>query len=263
MEILLTNDDGVYTPAIAELKRIINGLGNITVVAPDVEQSGASHSITFNRPLMARKVFINNSFFGYGVSGSPADSVKLAVRELMKESPDLLISGINMGANIGINILHSGTVAAAIEGAILGVPSIAVSLEYSEIPDIENAALFTRTMINCLAEHKLPKGTLLNINIPAITWSSIKGIKVTSQYTFGFDECFDKHTDPNGQTFYWLTTSGKNPTSFVQGSDIEAIKNGYISITPLRFDMTNHDMLNGLETMVKSLSSFVDGSERD
>ncbi|MGR3318960.1 MAG: 5'/3'-nucleotidase SurE [Candidatus Anammoxibacter sp.] len=254
MEILLTNDDGVYTPAIAKLKQTINDLGNITVVAPDVEQSGASHSITFNRPLMVRKVFIDNDFFGYGVSGSPADSVKLAVRELMKKSPDLLISGINMGANLGIHVLHSGTVAAAIEGAILGVPSMAVSLEYSENPDIENAALFTRTMIDCLVKHDLPKGTLLNINIPAISWGSIKGIKVTSQYTLGLGERFDKHTDPKGQTFYWLTTDEGKPTSFAQGTDIEAIKDGYISITPLRFDLTNHNMLNELETMVKSLN---------
>ena len=256
MEILLTNDDGVYTPAIAKLKETINDIGNITVVAPDVEQSGASHSITFNRPLMARKVFINNKFFGYGISGSPADSVKLAVRELMKEPPDLLISGINMGANLGIHVLHSGTVAAAIEGAILGVPSIAVSLEYSDIPDIENAALFTKKMIGCLSENKFPKGTLLNINIPAISWNSIKGIKVTRQYAFGLADHFDKHTDPNGQTFYWLTTSAKTPTSFVQGADIEAIKDGYISITPLRFELTNPNMLNDLETMVKPLNDI-------
>lgn len=246
MEILLTNDDGIYAPAIARLKQAVNNLGNITVVAPDAEQSGASHSITFNRPLIARKVFINNNFFGYGISGSPADCVKLAVRELMKQPPNLIISGINMGANLGINVLHSGTVAAAIEGAILGIPSLAVSLEYSAIPDTENAAVFTRKIIDCLIRHDLPCGTLLNVNIPSIPWNRIKGIKITKQFTLGLDERFDKHTDPNGQTFYWLASIGK-PTSCEQGADIDAIKDGYISITPLRFDLTNHSMLNKLE----------------
>lgn len=245
MEILLTNDDGIYTPAIAKLKQSLNDLGNVTVVAPDVEQSGVSHSVTFNRPIMARKVFINNSLFGYGISGSPVDCVKLAVRELMKTPPDFLVSGINSGSNVGIHVLHSGTVAAAIEGAILGIPSFAVSLEYTEIPDTENAAIITRKIIAFLVKQRLPKGTLLNINIPAIPLSQIRGIKITKQHVMGFDECFDRHTDPNGQTFYWLAGNSK-PAFCEQGTDIAAIKEGFISITPLRFDLTNHDELNEL-----------------
>ena len=246
MEILLTNDDGIYTPAIARLKHCFSNFGNITVVAPDAEQSGASHSITFNRPLITRKVFINNDFFGYGVSGSPADCVKLAVRELMKKPPDIIVSGINMGANLGINILHSGTVAAAIEGAILGIPSFAISLEYSEIPETEKAAIFASKMVDYLQKYKIPKGALLNINIPSIEWHSIKGIKITKQYTLGIDERFDKHTDPYGQTFYWLASDTK-PIFYEQGTDLEAVKDGYISITPLRFDMTNYKILHDVE----------------
>ncbi len=245
MEILLTNDDGIYTPAIAKLKQVAQKLGNVTVVAPDAEQSGVSHTITFNRPIIARKVFIDNEFFGYGISGSPADCVKLAVRELMKKPPDLIISGINMGANIGINILHSGTVAAAIEGSILGAPSFAVSIEYSDMPDIENASRFAVYVASLLKTRKLPKGSLLNINIPSIPWHDIKGVKVTKQRALGGDERFDKHTDPNGQTFYWLANDPKRP-EFEEGTDAKAIMDGFISITPLRFDLTNHGMLDDL-----------------
>ena len=251
MEILLTNDDGIYAPAIAVLKETMKDLGNITVVAPDAEQSGTSHSITFNRPIIARKVYLNNTFFGYGISGTPADCVKLAVRELMEKPPDIIVSGINMGANIGINVLHSGTVAAAIEGAILKIPSLAVSLEYSEIPEIENAAMFAKNIVVHLTEHSISKGTLLNINIPAMRKENIKGIKVTHQHAFGSDERFDKHTDPDGQTFYWLTDND-GPLSYVQGTDMEAINAGYISITPLQFDMTNHNMLNKINDLESS-----------
>lgn len=246
MEILLTNDDGIYTPAIAKLKQTISDIANITVVAPDAEQSGVSHSITFDRPLIARKVFINGGFFGFGVSGSPADCVKLAVHEFMKKPPELIISGINMGANIGINVLHSGTVAAAIEGSILGIPSIAISLENSDIPDIENAALFAKKLVKNLNGNRLHKGTLLNVNIPAIPWNDIKGIKISKQYTRSIGECFDKHTDPKGQTFYWLANKVKL-SSFEPGTDLEAIRSGYISITPLMFNLTNYSELQEME----------------
>lgn len=258
----MTNDDGIYTPAIAKLKQALNRRSlssrslnsrslnsrkkNITVVAPDAEQSGVSHSITFNSPLMARKVFIDNKFFGYGVSGSPADCVKLAVRELMETPPNLIISGINMGANLGVHVLHSGTVAAAIEGAIAGIPSFAISLEYSDMPETEAAALFAAKMADRLVEHNLPKGTLLNVNIPARQWKEIKGIRVTKQYAFGLDERFDKHTDPNGQYFYWLANMSE-PVSYEDDTDLKAVKDGYISITPICFDLTDHKMVEDMK----------------
>ena len=132
MQILLTNDDGIYAPGIAALKHQIQDLGQITVVAPDIEQSGVGHSITFSHPLRIREVRLNNEFIGYGVNGSPADCVKLAAYEIMKKGPDVVISGLNMGANVGIHILYSGTVAAAVEAAIMGFPSIAVSFEITE-----------------------------------------------------------------------------------------------------------------------------------
>lgn len=254
MEILLTNDDGIHTPAIAKVKQAVSELGNVTVVAPDTEQSGVSHSITFNKPIIVKKVFIDDTFFGFGISGTPSDCVKLAVNELMPKPPDLVISGVNMGANVGIHVLHSGTVAAAIEGAIFGIPSFAISLEYSDITDIENAAIFTKKIATYISKYKLAKGTLLNVNIPGIPWKQIKGIKVVKQYPYGHGESFDKYKDPNGQTFYWLA-SGSKKRLFEESSDVEALKNGYISVTPLQFDMTNHNSLdelgkNGLDDLV-------------
>lgn len=246
MQILLTNDDGIYSPAIAVLWENISDLGEAIIVAPNKEQSGVGHTITFTQPLMVRKVFINGKFFGYGVSGSPADCVKLAVRELMKEPPDLVISGINLGANLGVHVLHSGTVAAAIQGAILGIPSIALSLEYSEIPDIENAAFLAKKIIKLVTKYKLPKAILLNINIPAIPRDRIKGIRITKQYTLEFEERFDRHTDPFGKVFYWLAGTG-TPISYEQDTDMEAIKEGFISVTPLMFDLTNHNTIEGIK----------------
>ncbi|MEE9605410.1 MAG: 5'/3'-nucleotidase SurE, partial [Candidatus Scalindua sp.] len=169
MKILLTNDDGIYSPGILALKQAMKPLGSVTVVAPDVQKSGVGHAITFSHPLRVRDVYLDSEFVGYGIDGSPADCVKLGVREIMKEKPELLIAGINIGANVGINVLYSGTVAAAIEGAILDVPSIAFSLEVSESPsDIQGAAAIAKDMVSHIVKKKLPKGTLLNINIPLI-----------------------------------------------------------------------------------------------
>ncbi|MBW7897186.1 5'-nucleotidase SurE [Candidatus Brocadiaceae bacterium B188] len=165
MQILLTNDDGIYAPGIAALKQNIQDLGHVTVVAPDVEQSGVGHSITFSHPLRIREAHLDNEFIGYSVNGSPADCVKLAIYEAMKNKPDVVISGINMGTNVGIHILYSGTVAAAVEAAIMGYPSIAISFEVSgRYDDIHSAAKVARDIIERIITHKLPKGSLLNVN---------------------------------------------------------------------------------------------------
>ncbi|HHT9124717.1 MAG TPA: 5'/3'-nucleotidase SurE [Candidatus Brocadiia bacterium] len=246
MRILLTNDDGIYSPGIAALKRVIKDLGDVTVVAPDVEQSGVGHSVTLSHPLRVREVYVDKEFLGYGVNGSPADCVKLAVFEIMKGQPDLVISGINLGANVGIHTLYSGTVAASIEGAILGIPSVAISLETSGVPDISQAAQIAKGIIDCVLHHGLPKGTLLNINIPSVSKDKIKGIRITRQYANGFDERFDKRTDPGGRTYYWLA-GGDGYEMDEHDTDIHAIKEGYISITPLRYDLTNHELIPKIE----------------
>jgi 5'-nucleotidase len=252
MKILLTNDDGIYSPGIAALKQVIKDLGDVTVVAPDVEQSGVGHSVTLSHPLRIRKVYVDLSasggkeFLGYGINGSPADCVKLAVCEIMKGAPGLVVSGINLGANVGIHTLYSGTVAASIEGAILGSPSVAISLETSGRPDVSQAAEIAKGIIDCVIHHGLPSGTLLNVNIPSVPKDEIKGIRVTRQYANGFNEYFDKRTDPSGRTYYWLA-GGDGYEMDECDTDIHAIKEGYISITPLRYDLTNHELIPRIE----------------
>ncbi len=242
MKILLTNDDGVYAQGIGAIRKSLQGLGEVVVVAPDTEQSGVGHSITMAHPLRIRHVYVDGEFFGYGVSGSPADCVKLAVMEIMKAQPRLVVSGINLGSNTGIHVLYSGTVAAAIEGAILGIPSIALSLDVSGFPDLEYAAMLSRDIIEILLRHDLPRGSLLNVNFPSVKKEEIKGIRITRQYTYSFEESVDRRKDPGGKTYYWLV-GGREITVEEGGTDIEAIRQGYVSITPLRYDLTNHEFL--------------------
>lgn len=247
MQILLTNDDGIYAPGITALKHNIQELGQITVVAPDIEQSGVGHSITFSQPLRVREVHLNNEFIGYGVRGSPADCVKLAICKIMKNKPDVVISGLNMGANVGIHILYSGTVAAAVEAAIMGFPSIAVSFEISgEYADVNDAAKVARGIIGCITRHKLPRGSLLNVNIPSCPSGMIKGIKITRQFAHDFKENFEKRVDPGGKAYYWLIGTDKT-LHHEEGTDISALNEGYISITPLRYDLTDHCLYKKIE----------------
>ena len=248
MKILLTNDDGIYSPGILSLKQTLKSIGSVTVVAPDVQKSGVGHSITFSHPLRVRDVHLDGGFVGYGIDGSPADCVKIGVREIMKEKPGLLVAGINIGANVGINVLYSGTVAAAIEGALLGIPSIAVSLEISELPpDVQSAAALTRDIISSIITREIPKGTLININIPLVPKNEIKGIKITKQYSGDFDERYDRRTDPRGSAYYWLAGTGW-PEEDVIGTDMHALKGGYISMTPLKYDLTDNRFFKELET---------------
>jgi 5'-nucleotidase len=242
MNILLTNDDGVYAQGIGAIRKSLQGLGEVVVVAPDTEQSGVGHSITLAHPLRVRHIYIDGEFFGYGVSGSPADCVKLAVMEIMKCQPRLVVSGINLGSNTGIHVLYSGTVAAAIEGAILGIPSIALSLDVSGFPDLEYAATVSRDIIEILLKHELPRGSLLNVNFPSVKREAIKGVRLTKQYSYSFEESVDRRKDPGGKTYYWLV-GGREITVEEKGADIEAIRQGYISITPLRYDLTHHELM--------------------
>jgi 5'-nucleotidase len=248
MKIILTNDDGIYSPGILELKKAMAPLGSVTVVAPDVQKSGVGHSITFSHPLRVRDVYTNGDFIGYGIDGSPADCVKLAVREILKERSQLLVSGMNIGANVGINVLYSGTVAAAIEGALLGIPSIAVSLEISEsTPDVKGAAETAKDIIALIMKKELPRGTLLNVNIPNISKDKIKGVKITNQFSGDFEEHYEKRTDPRGIAYYWLAGTGW-PKEVVIGTDMHALKDGYISITPLKYDLTDNTFLAEVES---------------
>ncbi|MDD5459388.1 MAG: 5'/3'-nucleotidase SurE [Phycisphaerae bacterium] len=236
MEILLTNDDGIFAPGIAAIYKVLRQLGNVTVVAPADSMSGASHSITYKDPLSCSKVDIKGRFSGYSVHGSPADCVKLAYMQLHKKNFDLLVSGINAGANAGINVYYSGTVAAAMEGAFLRIPSIAVSLAFEDNMDFDAAAEHAIRIIRKLLP--LKTGDVVNINIPHLSRGEPKGVKVVPQATEGYHEYYIEKTAENGQTVYQLTggehRSGELPV------DICELVDGYITVTALIPDMTNH-----------------------
>ncbi|MFQ5861973.1 MAG: 5'/3'-nucleotidase SurE [Candidatus Brocadiales bacterium] len=245
MRILLTNDDGIYAAGIGAINKTLGEIGKVVVVAPEAERSGVSHSITWAHPLRVRKVYVENEFLGYAVSGSPADCIKMATMEIMQEPPDLVVSGINLGANVGIHVLYSGTVAASIEGSILGLPSVAVSIDISGYTDLEYAAIAAKDIIKQIIKHKLPRCTLININFPSVRREEIKGIRLTRQYTYDFEGSVDKRKDPGGKTYYWLA-GGTETTVEEEGTDVQALRDGYISITPLRYDLTDHNLLKSI-----------------
>lgn len=246
MNILITNDDGIYSEGIRVLYESLIKLGKVTVVAPDTERSAVGHAITLSDPLRVKKVTRGGKFFGYATSGMPADCVKLAIRAIMKKKPDLVVSGINLGPNVGYSVLYSGTVSGATEGAILGIPSFAISLNTFVNPDYAFAAEFARKFARQMLKYKnLPKGTLLNVNIPAVPKSRIKGVKVVKQSGKSIEERFDKREDPRKRTYYWLggeviKSDGRDE------ADIETLRKNYISITPLRCDMTDYGSMDKL-----------------
>ena len=247
MNILITNDDGINSDGIYALYEAVKENDNVTVVAPDSERSAAGHAITLSDPLRVKIVNRSGMQFGYATSGTPADCVKLAVRALMKEKPDLVISGINLGPNTGFSVLYSGTVSGATEGAILGIPSFAISLGTFENPDFSLAAEFAKKLVTLLRDKDIPKGTLLNVNVPAVkSRNDIKGVKVTYQSKTALVEHFDLREDPRKHSYYWLTGEliGLDGE---KGSDMEAIRHGYISISPLQCDMTNYIFIDKLK----------------
>jgi 5'-nucleotidase len=246
MNILLTNDDGIYAEGIRALYESLKGIGNVTVVAPDTERSAVGHAITLSDPLRVKKVFRGGKFFGYATTGTPADCVKLAIRAILKKKPDLVVSGINLGPNVGYSVLYSGTVSGATEGAILGIPSFAISLATFTNPDYSFAAEFAKKLARQILKHKnLPKGTLLNVNIPAIAKKRIKGVRIVKQSGRAIEERFDKREDPRKRIYYWLT--GEIIKSDAkEDADIETIRKNYISITPIHCDMTDYDFMDKL-----------------
>lgn len=247
MNILLTNDDGIYSEGIRALYESLKDLGDVTVVAPDTERSAVGHAITLSDPLRVKKVTRGNKFFGYATTGTPADCVKLAIRAILKKEPDLVVSGINLGPNVGYSVLYSGTVSGATEGAILGIPSFAISLDTFTNPDFSFAAEFASKLTKLIMRNKgIPHGTLLNVNIPAIDKKKIKGVRIVRQSRTAIEERFDKREDPRKRTYYWLT--GEIIKSDGQeDADIEALRKKYISITPIRCDMTDYDFMEELK----------------
>lgn len=247
MMILLTNDDGIYAKGIEVLHEYLSKDHDVVVVAPETEQSAVGHAITLTDPLRVNSIDRNGVFFGYAVKGTPADCVKLAINELVNPPPDLVVSGINLGANVGINVIYSGTVSAATEGTILGIPAIALSINTFRDPDFRPAAQFARLLVRQVKEHGLPPYTSLNVNVPAISESKIRGVRVTRQGVTRFVEKFDRRIDPRENVYYWQC--GSNPPLEEDGdTDGSALANDCISITPIQHDLTNYDFLESLRS---------------
>jgi 5'-nucleotidase len=250
--ILVTNDDGIHAEGLRHLKMAANLIGEVCVVAPEAEQSAVGHSITLYDPIKAHEIMKDGLFYGHAISGTPADSVKLAIYSLMPKRPDLVLSGINNGANLGINVLYSGTVSAATEGSILGIPSMAVSFAKKRNPPYEWAVPHIETLARWILNNPPPRGVTLNVNIPALPPEKIKGYLVTRQGLAQFKESFEEREDPRGNRYYWLQgemiTDDKD-----QNIDLNALAMGYVSITPLFYDLTSHGCMKELECSLSKL----------
>lgn len=246
MRILLSNDDGILAPGLAAIRQALARIGEVDVVAPSSPQSAAAHGITVHGPVAVRKVHVQDQFFGHSVEGRPADCVKLAIRELLPAPPDLVVSGINDGANVSINVLYSGTVAAAAEGALLGFPAVAVSMQLGQERDFNRAARLVLPIIEKLIEIGLAPGELININVPDLTPGDPKGIRVVPMATRIMEDCFVRHNGPDGRDYFWLTAETFAASKLPVHSDLDAIEESYISITPLQFDLTQYAQLEAL-----------------
>ena len=245
--ILITNDDGITAPGIQNLVEAVKDLGKIVVVAPDKPQSGMGHAITIGQPLRLTKVNFFPGIEAWQCSGTPVDCVKLAVDKVLHRKPDLCLSGINHGANHSINVIYSGTMSAAVEAAIESIPSVGFSLlDHSIDADFTAARKYARIIVEEMLKKKLDKHLVLNVNFPAIAEDLIKGIKVSRQAYAKYEEDFIERNDPNGRMYYWLTGEFVN---FDKGTDTDvwALENGYVSVVPVQFDLTNYKLKTKLE----------------
>lgn len=253
MRILLTNDDGIESPGIEAMFDALRGLGEILVVAPQTVQSASSHGITFNEPLMTEEVVVNPRMTGIAVEGRPADCVKLALRAIWQERfgadsrPDLTVSGMNLGANVGINVIYSGTVAAAVESAFLGVPAIAVSLHLGDRKAVRfgRAAQFARTAIDHVLKHKLDRHGVININVPRTESDDalMPPIRVVEMNTAPGTDGYERRESPAGKVYYWSAGSGMEFTHTGPDTDVEALAQHCVTVTPLMFALTDYARL--------------------
>ncbi len=237
MNILITNDDGILSQGICSLAQKFSTIGNVYVAAPEVECSGAGHSINISTPLKTKRHNIDGADSAWAVKGTPADCVKLAISSLLPARPDLLISGINAGPNIGVSILYSGTVGAAAEGAVQHIPSIAVSLGFGCTGSFDTAAEYTRTIYETIGLKNFPKRGVININVPAIPDEDIKGIRIVRHSQASFNEFYQQAHDPWGREYFWI--DGKLKYSKSPDVDAYALEKGFVTVTPLQFDWTS------------------------
>jgi 5'-nucleotidase len=241
MRILLTNDDGIYAPGLRALLPELRKLGEVIVVAPATEQSAVGHSVTLTTPLVVQEVLgEDRQSIGWAVEGRPADCVKLALRELLPEPPDVIVSGLNAGSNAGINVLYSGTVAAAIEGAFFRCTSIACSQEYTKLKPIDfgRGAELARRVIEQILAHQPETGRLFNINIPSPERGPLRGIRTVPQNLAPYVETYDRRIDPRGRMYFWSNPDFRCPDPHPD-SDVTGLADGWITVTPLQFNLTH------------------------
>ena len=249
MRILLTNDDGIYAPGLRAMRKELQKLGDVVVCAPATEQSAAGHSVTLLAPLIVQEIFDEQKeFLGWAVEGRPADCVKLALVELLPSLPDLIVSGLNAGSNAGINVMYSGTVAAAVEGAFFRCTAIALSQSYRKPTQIDfpaGAAVARQVVEQILASNPKP-GSLFNVNLPSADLGPPKGLKVLPQNVAVYQESFVRNVDPRGRTYFWLGAeygcAEPHPDT-----DESALQQGYVTLTPLHFDLTDHKMVAAMQ----------------
>jgi 5'-nucleotidase len=235
VNILLTNDDGVHAPALVPLRRALEALGTVTVVTPDRDQSATSHSLTLHRPLRIHR----HGDRRFSVDGTPTDSVLIAFHGLLGDKPDLVVSGINHGPNMGEDVFYSGTVAAAIEGAMQGAAAIAVSLVTRDPADFEEPSRFVARLAEETLKRGLPPKGVLNVNLPHRPWSEVRGVRWTKLGTRAYSDTLIEKVDPRGRAYYWI--GGEHPVwEPREGSDFHAVGEGFISVTPLSLDLTDH-----------------------
>ncbi len=242
MRILLTNDDGIYAPGLSALERALSRIGEVTVVAPATEQSGVGHSITFLKPLVAKEVLDGRRRRGWAVEGSPADCVKLGIFEYCTQRPDLVVSGLNGGLNAGINVLYSGTVAAAIEGAFFGITSIACSLEDDEHADRQRAAEIAVDVIQQVLRQKNQQPQLYNLNVPLQALTGEPQLRLVPMGLDRWGEQYERRVDPRGRNYFWATSEPPPPPTEHE-TDVTALAKGFVTLTPLHFDLTERRTL--------------------
>lgn len=245
--ILVTNDDGINAPGIRTLIEVVKPYGEVVVLAPDKPQSGMGHAITINNTLRVNLIKTEKNYQEYSCSGTPVDCVKLAVKKIMHRKPDLLVSGINHGYNSSINVIYSGTMSAAIEGALEDIPSIGFSLgDHSIEADFEASKRYAARIIKSALVSKMPNKICLNVNFPPVKYKEINGIKICRQSDANWDENFDERVDPSGKKYYWLTGVFKNYDDG-EDTDLWALTNNYVSIVPVQYDLTAHKAIESIK----------------
>lgn len=247
--ILVTNDDGVTAPGINALIEVMKTLGDVIVVAPDKPQSGMGHAITINSTLRIQKLNIHEVLDEYSCTGTPVDCVKIAVNKILHRKPDLCVSGINHGSNMSINVIYSGTMSAAVEGAIESIPSIGFSLCDDSIDaDFTASKKVVEVIALNVLKNGLPKDVCLNVNIPKAKHSELKGIRICRQARANWIEELDERKDPGGKTYFWLTGKFENYDAGQEDTDVWALENNYVSVVPVQFDMTAHTAIQELKS---------------